>query len=89
GPTTHWVESFEKAREEGSGSSTWRGRWRRRSAPVSERRKIQAGSASSGATRGHRAPPSPVATALRTTTVPGKSEVSDRQTVRVSVRPPA
>ncbi|XP_004604599.2 heat shock protein 105 kDa isoform X3 [Sorex araneus] len=31
GPAPHWVESFEKAREEGSGSGTWRGRWRRRS----------------------------------------------------------
>ncbi|XP_063474937.1 heat shock protein 105 kDa isoform X6 [Symphalangus syndactylus] len=31
GPTAHWVESFQKAREEGSGSGTWRGRWRRRS----------------------------------------------------------
>uniref|UniRef100_A0A2K5CG35 Heat shock protein 105 kDa n=1 Tax=Aotus nancymaae TaxID=37293 RepID=A0A2K5CG35_AOTNA len=31
GPAAHWVESFEKAREEGSGSGTWRGRWRRRS----------------------------------------------------------
>ncbi|XP_013371275.1 PREDICTED: heat shock protein 105 kDa isoform X3 [Chinchilla lanigera] len=31
GPGTHWVESFQKAREEGSGSGTWRGRWRRRS----------------------------------------------------------
>lgn len=30
GPATHWVASFEKAREEGSGSGTWRGRWRRR-----------------------------------------------------------
>ncbi|XP_077015087.1 heat shock protein 105 kDa isoform X2 [Tamandua tetradactyla] len=26
GPATHWVESFEKAREEGSGSGTWRRR---------------------------------------------------------------
>ncbi|XP_016875851.1 heat shock protein 105 kDa isoform X3 [Homo sapiens] len=31
GPAAHWVESFQKAREEGSGSGTWRGRWRRRS----------------------------------------------------------
>ncbi|XP_026640965.1 heat shock protein 105 kDa isoform X3 [Microtus ochrogaster] len=30
-PSFHWVESFSKAREEGSGSGTWRGRWRRRS----------------------------------------------------------
>ncbi|XP_034792423.3 heat shock protein 105 kDa isoform X3 [Pan paniscus] len=31
GPAAHWVESFQKAREEGSGSGTWRCRWRRRS----------------------------------------------------------
>ncbi|XP_055965233.1 heat shock protein 105 kDa isoform X3 [Sorex fumeus] len=30
GPAAHWAESFEKAREGGSGSGTWRGRWRRR-----------------------------------------------------------
>ncbi|XP_066225397.1 heat shock protein 105 kDa isoform X2 [Saccopteryx leptura] len=28
-PRPHWVDSFEKAREEGSGSGTWRGRWKR------------------------------------------------------------
>lgn len=53
---------------------------------MGERRNIRAGSPSCGATRGHRAPPSPVVTALRTTTVPGKPEAPDRQTVRVSVR---
>lgn len=26
GPAVHWVESFSKAREEGSGSGTWRRR---------------------------------------------------------------
>ncbi|XP_055100302.2 heat shock protein 105 kDa isoform X3 [Symphalangus syndactylus] len=53
GPTAHWVESFQKAREEGSGSGTWRGRWRRRGAARPRGPEQNAAGAESGS-RGSR-----------------------------------